>query len=231
MKNLYNTILPKFSRLPLLIVVVVDLMAYYIPSRLIVTDFPKHDLSLPIDNMIPFVPFFLLFYVLAYPQWIGGFIYNCRESANLCYRIVMADLIMKIIAMMFFIFLPTEIVRPPITGTGLFDLGTQFIYLVDNPVNLFPSLHCAMSWLCFRGAMMMERKNYYYIVGNGVLTILVFASIVFIKQHFFIDIFAGILVAEIGLFLSCKCKLYRFIAFIQTPSAKAQLKKDAEKTA
>ena len=143
----------------------------------------------------------------------------------------MADLIMKFISMMFFIFLPTEIVRPPITGAGLFDLGTQFIYLIDDPVNLFPSLHCAMSWLCFRGAMMMERKNYYYIVGNGVLTILVFASIVFIKQHFFIDIFAGVLVAEIGLFLSCRCKLYRFIAFIQTPSAKAQLKKDAEKTA
>jgi hypothetical protein len=44
---------------------------------------------------------------------------------------------------------------------------------------------------------------------NILMTILVFMSVVLVKQHVFIDIFGGIAVAEIGLFISEKLKLKR----------------------
>ena len=71
---------------------------------------------------------------------------------------------------------------------------------------------------------MLQKKNVWYITAQGVLAVLVFASTVLIKQHFVIDIPAGILVCEIGLFLSGRCKLWRVFETVQTPSAKAWLR-------
>ena len=56
-----------------------------------------------------------------------------------------------------------------------------------------------------------------------VLAILICMSTVFVKQHVFVDIIGGIVVAEIGLFLSKKFNLgrtydvvrYKFISFVR----------------
>ena len=40
-----------------------------------------------------------------------------------------------------------------------------------------------------------------------ILTLLVFASVVLVKQHYVVDVLAGIAVAEIGLFLAPRLKL------------------------
>ncbi len=223
MKSFLNTLLPKFLRLPLLLVVVINMAVYFIPSRLLVTDVDRFDLSLALDYALPLVPFFVVFYVLAYVQWVGSYLYHCRESVQLCYRIVVADIIAKLICLVFFLFLPTRIARPEIVGGGAFEWATGFMYSIDEPVNLFPSIHCLESWMCFRGAMMLQKKNKAYITVQGVLAVLVCLSTVFIKQHFIVDIPAGILACEIGLFLSCRCGAWRLGGKLQTPSAKAQL--------
>jgi len=57
-----------------------------------------------------------------------------------------------------------------------------------------------------------------------VFAILVFLSTIFIKQHFIVDIFAGMLVGEIGIFLSGHFKLWRVFNKIQLPSAKKYIK-------
>ncbi len=72
--------------------------------------------------------------------------------------------------------------------------------------------------------MMLKRKDGRYIAAQGVLTVLVFASTVLIKQHFVVDIPAGIAACEIGLFLSGRCRWWRVFETVQTPSAKAWLK-------
>lgn len=224
MQKKLEWLLPKYVRLPLLLVVLFNMFVYYAPTRLLVTDAPRLDLSTALDDSLPCVPFFLLFYVLAYVQWIGSYLFHCRDSVQFCYRLAMADIIAKIICLLCFLLVPTQITRPEIVGDGFFQWGTRFIYSIDTPVNLFPSIHCLESWLCFRGAMMLQKKNVWYITAQGVLAVLVFASTVLIKQHFVIDIPAGILVCEIGLFLSGRCKLWRVFETVQTPSAKAWLR-------
>lgn len=223
MQKILNWLLPKYVRLPLLLVVLVNMVVYYVPSRLLATEGPRYDLSIGLDALLPCVPFFLLFYVLAYVQWIGSHILHSRDSVQLCYRMAMADIVSKMICLLFFLFLPTQITRPEIVGNGIFEWGTRFIYTIDAPVNLFPSIHCLESWLCFRSAMMLQKKNAWYITAQGVLALLVFASTALIKQHFVLDIPAGILVCEIGLFVSGRCKLWRVFEKVQTPSAKAWL--------
>lgn len=224
MRKLYNLLLPKYVRLPLLLVVLFNMFVYFAPSRLLVLDVPPYDLSVALDALLPSVPFFLLFYVLAYVQWVGSYIHHSRDSVQVCYRIAMADIVAKVICLICFVCIPTQITRPEIVGDGVFEWGTRFMYLIDEPVNLFPSIHCIESWLCFRGAMMLQKKNGWYIAAQGILAVLVFASTVLIKQHFVLDILAGIVVCEIGLFLAGRCGLWRVFNKVQTPSAKAWLK-------
>lgn len=224
MREKLDWLLPKFVRFPLLMVVVFNIFVYYAPTRIIPINGEPLDLSLALDAALPCIPFFLLFYVLAYVQWIGSHVFHSRDSVQLCYRLAMADIIAKMICLVFFVLTPTQITRPEVTGSGFFEWGTRFIHSIDTPVNLFPSIHCLESWLCFRGAMMLQKKNGWYITAQGVLSLLVFASTALIKQHFVIDIPAGILACEIGLFLSGRCGLWRVFNKVQTPSAKAWLK-------
>lgn len=220
-------ILPKFTRLPLLVMLVFNCAVYILPSRLFVTDVTRYDLTTSLDLMLPLVPFFVVIYVVfAYGQWVGSYVLHCRDGVRLCYRITMANIISKAIFLVCYIFIPTQIVRPEITGNGLFEWGTRLVYSIDDPVNLFPSIHCLESWMCFRSAMMLRKRNGWYIAAQGICTVLVFASTVLIKQHFLIDIPASILVCEISLFLAGRCGLWRFFKKVQTPSAKAWLKQN-----
>ncbi len=222
-KKFLDTVVPSFVRLPLLLAVGTNMLTYYLVPILLGENIHRYDLawmSAGLDDWLPFVPFFVLFYALAFAQWGFSYIFHCRESAQLCYRMVVADIIAKLICLVCFVLLPTEIVRPEITGNSIWEWATGIFYATDKPINLFPSIHCLESWICFRTAMMMEKRNGWYITAQGILTVLVMASTVLIKQHFVIDIPAGVLVVEIGLFLSDRCGLWRVLRKVETPAAR-----------
>lgn len=159
-------------------------------------------MALPLDAKIPLYAPFVIIYILAYFQWIVGFICIARESKAHCRQIISGEIIAKIICMALFIAVPTEIEWPQVVGDGLFERLVRFIYWTDLPINLFPSIHCLDSWICFRGALGMRRVPKWYAPVMLAMTLLVFASTVLIKQHVFVDIPAAILVGELGLFVA-----------------------------
>ncbi len=197
MKEKIQKILPPFVRIPLFCLVAVNFLAYY-GTKLVTQNAKHYDLTIQLDLLIPFVTFFVSFYVLAYLQWIFSYTFHSKQSEEQCYTLVTANILAKIIASLFFIFLPTETQLPEVSGNGIWDMLTQLIYYLDTPRTLFPSLHCVESWLCFRSAMCVKTMPKWYAPAQGILSVLVFASTVLIKQHFIVDIFAGIAVAEIG---------------------------------
>ncbi len=216
MKKLLDNIVPKFTRLPLILVLSSNFIVYYLTLFLLPDGIKRYDLSLQLDSKIPTVPFFVLIYVLAFVQWVASYILHCRDNPLTCYKITTAGITAKLTCLVFFIALPTVITIPEVQGNGFFEWGTRFIHSADRPYNLFPSIHCLESWLCFRGAMMLKRKNYYYITFQGVFTLLVFASTLFIKQHFIVDVPAGILVCEFGLLISKYAHGYRLMEKLNT---------------
>lgn len=218
MKKFSDTIcrlLPVYAWLPITIVILFNMFTYYAVPFLLGSDIVRSDLSTRWDYIVPYVPFFIIFYVLSYAQWFFSYWIHCRESAMLCCTITSADIIAKFLCMICFILLPTVIVRPDIPETGILNQFTLLIYENDKPINLFPSIHCLESWLCFRGAMMMKNRRNWYVVCQLVFTLLVFASTVFVKQHFLIDIPAGILVVEIGLLISEKYGGWKLVNSLQ----------------
>jgi len=92
-----------------------------------------------------------------------------------------------------YLFFPVEIVGPD-PGTGIFAWVVSIVYFIDHTTNAFPSLHVAMallsSLICYR-----HNKKYWWFI---LWAVLISISIVFVKQHYFIDIIGGALVGLIG---------------------------------
>lgn len=203
-------LIPRYAILPFIIALVFQFGSFYL-TRLFTSEATHYNLTTIVDKVVPFCPFFILFYFLAYVQWVAGYILISRESREACYRFFSADILSKFISAVIFIVFPTIMTRPEITGDGLWVFLTRFIYNVDTPDNLFPSLHCLVSWLCVRQAFAMKKVGKWYRIVQIVLTLAVFACVLFVKQHLFVDVISGVAVAEIGIFVSDKLQLSRLL--------------------
>lgn len=202
MEKIYK-ILPKYAFIPIIASLLLNLIVYY-GGRLITTGRQHYDFSIFIDKELPFVAPMILAYVLAYAVWVIGFCIIGRESREVCYEIMTAEQIAKIMCFICFLIIPSTIIRPEITGNGFCEWLTRIIYQADAPDNLFPSIHCLENWICFRGAMKCQKVGKGYKIAMFIAAIMVFASTILVKQHVFVDIIGGIAVVEIGLFLSRK---------------------------
>ena len=197
-KNFIFKIVPKYAVVPLLLCLVANLVAYY-GSTIVVDGFglQRYSAAIPLDYAIPFIPGWIIVYFGCYISWAAFYIIACRESKKACFDFV------------------TAMVErgdfEQTLGNGLLDKITAFMFNCDRPINLFPSIHCLASWIGFRGVAMCKKVPLWVKWFAFVLAILVFLSTLFVKQHYIIDIFGGILAVEIGMFISKKLKLGDFI--------------------
>ncbi len=199
---------PVYSFIPVVIWFILNFSAYY-GTRVLNSGAYHYDLSTAVDDIIPFVPCAITVYVLWYLQIIIGFCLVARESREVCYEIFSSEAVAKIITAIIFIFLPTAMVRAEISGGGFFNFLTSLIYAADTPDNLFPSIHCLESWLLLRGILKCSKVSKTFKICFGIFSILVFASVVLVKQHLFVDIPSAIIVAEAGLFIARKTKAWK----------------------
>ena len=192
-------LLPGYAFVPLLSALLVN-MAVYVGVAQLRGILKFYSLELPIDRKIPFVAPFVLFYVLAFAQWVINYILIAREGKEFCYRFAIGDILAKVICFFFFLFYPTTLARPEVNGTGFCEWLVRFIYQMDAPVNLFPSIHCLESWCAIHAAFTMKKMPNWYRLVTVVMSLGVFASTLFIKQHVILDMFVGIAVFEVGYF-------------------------------
>lgn len=208
-----SKIFPKFIIIPFILIVAIHILAFY-GTRLINTEWVHYTPETAIDRVIPLCTAFFIIYFIAYAQWvITGFLL-LRENRENCCRVASIELITTIIALICFLVFPTSMQRPEITGDCLGDIIGRFIYASDSPDNLFPSLHCTASWICFRGSLRSKAYGKWFAPANGILAILVFASVVFVKQHLFVDIISAVVIVELVIFCTDKFRLDRGISKI-----------------
>lgn len=215
MRKQLSKIMPLYSWIMLTIILSVNYLVYF-GTRPFTTGFKHYSMVSPVDMALPFVPFFMFFYVLAYVQWIIGFVMIGRGGREVAFPMFIGELIAKGIVMVCFIFLPTTVegLRPGVEslqGGGIWcELAAQ-IFTMDAMDNCFPSVHCLESWVCFRGALKLKKLPRWYAPVMLVMTLFVFASTVLVKQHVLLDIVGGVAAVEIGLFISQRIQLRRRI--------------------
>ena len=170
----------------------------------------SHDLSIGIDSCVPLVPAFLIVYFGCYIFWVVNYMMISWQESEWKYRFFTADFYARIICFLFFIFFPTTNTRPELTGNGIFIEGMRFLYQVDKPVNLFPSIHCMASWFCCIGLRKCDYIPKWYKRVSEIIAVLVFISTLATKQHVFVDIIGGVAVAELTWQISCHTNGWKF---------------------
>ncbi len=202
-KSSLNRFIPSYALVPVTIFVTMYIVTYYF-SRVINAYIPHHNITTVLDGMIPFIPSFIVIYILSYIQWFFGFLFICRESKEVCYEILSAEIIAKFISFVIFVVFPTTMLRAEIMGNDIFSQLTKLIYDIDKPNNLLPSLHCLESWMLFRTAYKLKKPGKWLKPTWFVFAVLVFVSVVCVKQHVIVDIPAAIIVSELGIWLARK---------------------------
>lgn len=195
-------LIPTYTILPLMLTWLSNLLAYQGAKFIqLFTGYANAlDMTTAWDRATPFQPAWVLVYIGTFVFWFYQYTTVARESPQMAYRMAMGDLVAKAICMVFFIVLPTTNVRPEVEGSGFIPFVMRFIYWIDTPTNLFPSIHCFVSWLGTR--YIYECKSLRHRVQTSILctigSLLVFASTLFTKQHVLPDVISGVIVAEIG---------------------------------
>jgi membrane-associated phospholipid phosphatase len=147
--------------------------------------------ELALDGALPLQPGWVLVY---WSQWVFSFLpVFVVRGHELRRRVVLAYLTIVIVAYVGFLLYPTLGPRPPhVAGEGFFAWNLRALYEFDPPYNCFPSLHVAYSFLAALTAYRVHR-------GLGLAALvwsaLIGVSTLYTKQHYIVDVFAGILIA------------------------------------
>ena len=201
-------ILPAYGVFPVIFSFVFNCLVYS-GSRMIAGGWYHHNIETGVDRSIPFVPEFLVIYFGCYVFWAVNYILIARQDRRSVYQFFTGDFISRCVCLVSFLAFPTTNTRPLITGSGLWNQAALWLYSIDAADNLFPSIHCLVSWFCYLGIRGRKEIPRWYQSVSMVIAILVFASTLLTKQHVIVDVAGGVLLAEFCFFIGRKTDLYR----------------------
>lgn len=188
----------------LLTMVLFNILTYF-GSRIFTSGWHHYSMETSLDRAIPYVKEFIIIYIpVAYLQWIIGYYMISRDTWENCFTLVGAEIIGKFLCLICFLLLPTTMTRADINGTDFLNRCVRYLYEIDPADNLFPSIHCLESWVIFRSTFYLKSLPKWIKPLHLIITLLVFASTLFVKQHVMADVIGGVMVVEIGLLIMKK---------------------------
>jgi membrane-associated phospholipid phosphatase len=176
-------------------VVLVLLVPFYIFIAELLPGRKLHVPEVGLDHLLPLRPTWALVYGSLYLFLILLPVLVVRHEEHIR-RTVRAYLLVWIAAYVCFLAYPTVAPRhDKIIGQGFGVWGLRFLYSADPPYNCFPSLHVAHS---FVSAFTCSRLHRGVGIAAAVAASLVGLSTLYTKQHYVLDVTAGILLACIA---------------------------------
>ena len=172
---------------------------FYFCAKFLCMPYGPFNLETLFDTKVPFLPGFIYIYVGSYLFWLISFIYIALKDKESFYGLAACITVTFFVSFLIFVFMPTTIVRPAAVGCGFTQSLVEFIYNADSPpLNLFPSMHCLASWLCYIYMRRIKTVPKPIKLICMIFAIAVFASTQFVKQHYIADVFGGVILAEAG---------------------------------
>lgn len=200
MNNL-KTFFNKYKHGLILLYFFIYMIWFTILERNVTTDFtPVYSI---LDDYIPFLEIFIIPYFL----WFGFifvtvayFFLTSKQDFYKCCAFLFIG--MTICLIIYTIWPNGHFLRVNLDTLGrsnVFTYMLSFIYNIDTATNVFPSIHVYNSI----GAMIAIRKSErlrpikWLQISVFILTLLICASTVFLKQHSILDVFGGIILSLI----------------------------------
>lgn len=193
-------LIPKYSIIPLIFSFSFNMIVYS-GSRIITGEWHHYNIESSLDHQIPFWAPSIVIYLGCYLFWAANYILIACQEKKEVYRFFSADFLSRIICLAFFLLFPTTNIRPELAPTDFWNKSMLFLYSVDAADNLFPSIHCLVSWFCYIGIRGKKEIPLWYRTASCIMALLVCLSTLLTKQHVIIDVAGGILLAEICFWL------------------------------
>lgn len=161
-----------------------------------------HNVKIPeIDDRIPVIPVFFFVYIWSYAYWFFAPFFIIRTGRKKTREFIITFISALIICSLILFFFPTKIDR---AAEGLLSSSHEsffwdllrICYRVDGgevSYNLLPSMHCANCILYYQ-ALKDKAVPVKIRVAALISTIFIIASTLFTKQHYFLDVVAGVLI-------------------------------------
>jgi membrane-associated phospholipid phosphatase len=151
-----------------------------------------------IDDHIPFVSVFVIPYLFWFAYMAIVFLYlGVKSKQDFIKLLIFTSLGMSISYLVFILHPSGQSLRPLIEPKGIFSLLVKFIYWIDPPINVCPSIHVLNAI-----GVHIALVNCNYVKGkikiySFISMSLICVSTMFIKQHSFIDVIWGSVLALI----------------------------------
>lgn len=199
--------IPLYSILPLAVCSILNSLVYYGTMFFSRYGTIFHNFTTSFDEFIPVLPISIFIYGSCYVFWALNYILIAHIGKRALFELCSADIIAKIVCLAFFIFLPTTNIRPELLNESLSSDLLRFVYTMDKPVNLLPSIHCLTSWFCFIGMRGKSVIPRWYRIFSLIFAVSICLSTLLTKQHVIIDVVIGVGLAELTFFISRHTKL------------------------
>jgi membrane-associated phospholipid phosphatase len=182
-------------RVSIAMIALMALVPAYIFIAQAISQRPLHAPAIWLDRALPLVPAWALVYGALYLFLIVLPVFVVREQEHIR-RTFLAYLAVWTTAYVVFLAYPTVAPRPDkVIGSGFANWALRLLYDMDPPYNCFPSLHVAHSFVSALTCYAVHRR-----VGifATIAASLVALSTLLTKQHYFLDVVAGIALACIA---------------------------------
>ncbi len=149
-------------------------------------------LKTPLDDLIPVVKPFIIPYITLNPLIYASALLFLFFRVKIFQSAALSMTLVFLISFFFYAFLQTYVERPQLAGNDFFTQLMVQTYASDNPFNDFPSLHVSLSTILAIHWWKVDRR-----IGLpvGLWVVLIIMSTMFVKQHYVLDVVAGLILA------------------------------------
>lgn len=148
-------------------------------------------LSTNVDDKIPFLPVFILPYIIWYAFILGYLVYFWYKDTRVYLKTLTMIVIGELVCFVIYFFFQTTVPRPNLVGDGILIDLVGIIYSHDQPYNAFPSIHVLTTFAIILGNINIRNKHIFHSVFVPVMGSLIIISTLFVKQHYILDMFAS----------------------------------------
>ena len=194
---------------PLLLMLSIPIMgAFYIIVNKLSSS--GHNVTIALDNSIPYIKIFIIPYVIWYLFIPIVFIILCMYDKKVYYKTMLVYIIGYAVSCIIFILYQTTVPRNLLTGSDIF---TEIILLIrsnDKPLNCLPSLHVFTCYIMIKAIGSSNLRSIKNKIIISIISYSIILSTLFTKQHAILDVLAGIVLGEALIYIVNKSegKLY-----------------------
>lgn len=203
-----NKIIPRDRIFPLVFAFTFN-MAVYFGSRMIAGEWHHYNIESSLDALIPFWAPSVSIYLGCYVFWAANYILIARQGKQEICQFFAGDILSRIVCLGFYLLLPTTNTRPLLEAEGFWNQVVAGLYATDAADNLFPSIHCLVSWFCYIGLRGKKQIPVWYRGFSCVMAILICISTLTTKQHVILDVFGGVALAEGCFYIGKHTKIWK----------------------